>query len=97
MWRIPGVGFEWNILSKGVCGLGFEERKGCKYVVVYGVKLVLFGIFKKGKGHKHKNLCKDGNVCRICLYSCKHFKFIILNLIVRFNNTLAMILKYSNL
>ncbi|WP_298053424.1 hypothetical protein [uncultured Campylobacter sp.] len=27
MRRIPGVGFEWNILLKGVCGLGFEGIK----------------------------------------------------------------------
>jgi|GEM_PF-6656234 len=27
MRRIPGVGFEWDVLLKGVCGLGFEERK----------------------------------------------------------------------
>lgn len=30
MWRISGVGFEWNILLKGVCKLDFEERKGCE-------------------------------------------------------------------
>ena len=39
---------------KGVCELDFEERKGCEYVVVYGINLVLFGIFKKSKGRKHK-------------------------------------------
>ena len=65
MWRISGVGFERDILLKGVCGLGFEGYKGCEYVVVYGINLVLFRIFKKSKGRKHKNPCKDGDVCRI--------------------------------
>ena len=63
-------GFQGLVLSgmfwlKGVCELGFEERKGCVYVIVYRINLVLLRIFKKSKGRKHKNPCKDGDVCRI--------------------------------
>ena len=28
VWRIPGVGFEGDVLLKGVCGLDFEGIKG---------------------------------------------------------------------
>ena len=28
MWRIPGVGFKWNILLKDMYELGFEDIKG---------------------------------------------------------------------
>ena len=53
MWRIPGLVLSGMFL-KGGYELGFEERKGCEYVVVYGINLVLFRIFKKSKGHKRK-------------------------------------------
>ena len=59
MRRIPEVGFKWNILLKGGYELGFEGYKGCEYVVVYGINLVLFRIFKKSKGRKRKNTRRD--------------------------------------
>jgi len=65
MWRILGLVLSGMFWLKGVCELGFEERKGCVYVIVYRINLVLLRIFKKSKGRKHKNPCKDGDVCRI--------------------------------